>query len=139
MNENEPQYNAPESQGAPRLRFEEGWREILEAPDALDYQTWINDLADLTSQQINEEHTERTYNQGAIVAAWLRAVEQVADVAIDPEDIKNMSQADIVETALITVQTNIGAMGWDMEGLVFTVPNMFSGEEATIDLRELID
>ncbi len=28
-------------------------------------------------------------------------------------------------------------MGWDGEGLAFTVPNMFTGEEAAIDLREM--
>lgn len=138
MNENEPKYTSSESQRI-TLRFEEGWREILEAPDALDYQTWINDLVDFSSRQINENHTEQTYGQEAVLTAWLRALEQVADVAIDPEDIQEMSQADIVETALITLQTNIEAMGWDTEGLVFTVPNMFSGEEATIDIRELID
>lgn len=138
MNNNEPQYNSQESQ-RPQLRFEEGWREILEAPDALDYQTWINDLIDLSSRKINKEHAKRPYGQEAILNAWLRALEQVADVAIDPEDVHDMSQADIVETALITLQTNIETMGWDTEGLVFTVPNMFSGEEATIDIRELID
>lgn len=62
----------------------------------------------------------------------------MADVAIDPEDMQEMTPAEIVETALITLQTNIETMGWDTEGLVFTVPNMFTGEEATIDVRELI-
>lgn len=38
MSESEPKYTPPESEISP-LRFEEGWREILEVPDALDYQT----------------------------------------------------------------------------------------------------
>ena len=118
------------------LRFEEGWQEILEAPDALDYQTWISDLVDFSSQQINKEFI---CSKEVVLTAWLKALELVADVAIDPEEASEMSEAEMVETALITLQTNIASIGWDHEGLAFTVPNMFTGEEATIDIRDLID
>lgn len=137
MNDNEPSYTSPETE-IPRLRFEEGWREILEAPDALDYQTWLNDLVDLSLQRIDEENADQTYDQEAVLTAWLKALEQVADIAIDPDDMAGMTQAEIAETALITLQTNIESLGWDSEGLIFTVPNLFTGEEATIDLRELL-
>jgi len=42
---------------------------------------------------------------------WQRAVEQVADVVIDPEELPDMNQADIVKTALITLKANIEKWG----------------------------
>ncbi len=137
MNEKEPYPRSPESVNPP-LRFEEGWREILQAPDALDYQTWLSDLSDLSLQRLTEDSDKKRFTKETILRAWLRALEQVADVAIDPEDLENMSQAEIVETTLITLRTNLDSIGWDDEGVVFTIPNMFTEEEAMIDLRNLI-
>lgn len=118
----------------PSLRFEEGWREILEAPDAIDYQTWLSDLTDLSRERLDKIVTEET-----ALLAWLRALEQVADIVIDPAQMTEMTQAEIVETALITLKFNLDHMGWDDEGLIFTVPNMFTEQEATIDLWDLIN
>lgn len=73
------------------------------------------------------------------MTSWLQAIEQVADIAIDPEELESMSQAQTVETALVTLQMNLDAMGWDSEGVTFTVANLFTGEEATIDIKELLD
>ena len=42
-----------------------------------------------------------------------------------------------MKIALVTFKTNLDSLGWDEEGLAFTVPNVFTGEEARIDLREL--
>lgn len=134
MSESEPKYPSPESQMS-KLRFAEGWREILEAPDAFDYQKWLSGFTDLTSERIGEDRA----NSNEILAAWLEALEQVADITIDPEEMEAMTQAQIVETALVTLQTNLEAIGWDDEGIAFTVPNMFTGEEASIDLRGLLD
>lgn len=138
IDENEPKYTSPEVE-TPQFRFAEGWHEILEAPDAIDYQTWLNDLTELSQQQINEVGTSEKINEKTLLVAWLKALEQVADIVIDPEEMERMTQAEIVETALLTLQTNLEVMGWDTEGLVFTVPNMLTGEEATIDVRELVE
>lgn len=54
MSEHEPSSILPEIYN-PQLRFAEGWQEILEAPDALDYQTWLSDLTDLSQQSLNDE------------------------------------------------------------------------------------
>lgn len=135
MSENEPRSHSPELD--PQLRFAKGWQEILEASDAVDYQMWLSDLTDLSLGRMSEEGSTQTQSKEAVLALWLRALEQVADVVIDPEEMGEMSQAEIIETALITLQANLESIGWDEEGLVFTVPNMFTGEEATIDLREL--
>jgi hypothetical protein len=138
-------YNIPVMEGFPQspesarpLRYPEGWREILEAPDATDYQTWMDGLADMTQQACGglTEVPDWTEDTEEVRYRWQRAIELVADAAIDPEDLPDLSEAEVIETALLTLQANIEGMGWDEEGLVFTVPNMFTGEEATIDLRE---
>jgi hypothetical protein len=131
-----PQPPSPES-GPQLLRYPEGWREIMEAPDALDYQTWMRDLTDLTQQRLREIGATDAEDERAIITLWQQAIELVADAAIDPEDLGGMSQAEIVETGLLTLQANLEGIGWDEEGLAFTVPNMFTGEEASVDLRQL--
>ncbi len=70
-----------------------------------------------------------------ILFRWQQAIELVADATIDPED--DLSEAERIETALLTFQANVESIGWDDEGLAFTVPNLFTGEEASIDLHEL--
>lgn len=123
-----------------QLHYVEGWQEILEAPDAVDYQRWLDDLMDITLRRYQAlgETPEWAQDTGnALRLRWQQAIEQVADIAIDPKESPDMSQADIVETALITLKENIDSIGWHEEGLAFTVPNMFTGETATIDLREM--
>lgn len=133
MNDKEPRTPVP-VEDTPGLRFDDGWKEILEAPDAVDYQQWLEDLADLTLERLSEAEITKS----AVAKAWQVAIEQVADVVIDPEDLLEMTQSDILETALITLKLNLESIGWDEDGIIFTVPNMFTGEEATIDLRNLV-
>ncbi len=121
----------------PELRYPEGWQEIFEAPDATDYQMWIRGLTTGTQERLLGSEIEWANSTESITTQWQRAIELVADIVIDPEEIPEMSQAEIIETALITMQANVEGIGWNDEYLAFTVPNMFSGEEATIDLREL--
>jgi hypothetical protein len=133
-----PEPRPPES--SPSLRYPEGWHEILEAPDAADYQMWLGQLMGLTYRICQERGEVPLWAEDAgdeMLNRWQHAIELVADAAIDPEDMSGMSQAEIVETALLTLQANLESMGWDEEGLAFTVPNLFSGEEASIDLRDL--
>ncbi|HJQ08974.1 MAG TPA: hypothetical protein VJ836_05840 [Candidatus Saccharimonadales bacterium] len=133
-----PEPQSPET--GPQLRYPEGWREILEAPDAADYQLWIGQLIGTTYRAFHSRGEVPAWAEdleGEMLHRWQQAIELVADAAIDPEDIGSMSQAEVVETALLTLQANLDGIGWDEEGLAFTVPNMFTGEEATIDLRNL--
>ncbi len=127
---------SPESRRT--LRYPEGWREILEAPDASDYQAWMQGLSDMTQQACRGlvETPGWAEDTDEVRYRWQRAIELVADAAIDPEDLPNLSESEVVETALLTLQANIEGIGWDEEGLVFTVPNMFTEGEARIDLRE---
>lgn len=134
MTNHEPNPTSFELSDTSDILYPDGWKELLEAPDAIDYQLWLHDLIGLTQRQI----PELALDDITTLRAWLKALEQVADVAIDPEEMENMTQAEIAETTLITLQTNIESIGWDEEGVVFTVPNMFTEEEATINLRELL-
>ncbi len=135
-----PKEAAKEQAPQSRLRYPEGWQEVLEAPDAVDYQFWLGELMGITLRRCHELGNVPDWAQDAgdaLRTRWQRAIEQVADIAIDPEDLATMTQAEIVETALVTFKTNLDSLGWDEEGLAFTIPNMFTGEEARIDLREL--
>ena len=38
------------------LRYPEGWKEILEAPDATDYQMWLEELVKLSTEKIQKKH-----------------------------------------------------------------------------------
>lgn len=108
----------------------------------MDYQSWMIDLTNLTQRRVRETRAgvEWAKDRTAITTRWQQAVELIAGIVIDPEELSTMRQADIVETALVTLRTNIiEGIGWDNEGLAFTVPNMFTGEEASIDLRQLPD
>jgi DNA-binding transcriptional MocR family regulator len=84
-----PQPSSPES--APQFRYPEGWCEILSAPDALDYQTWMSDLTDMTQRRLRETGSACAEDGATITARWQQAIELVADVAIDPEDLDTMS------------------------------------------------
>jgi hypothetical protein len=94
----ESQPSSPES--APELRYTEGWREILEAPDAVEYQMWLESLTDLTQSRLRETDVEM--GKPEIDRLWRQALEQVAGVAIDPDDVESMTEAEIVETAMLT-------------------------------------
>jgi hypothetical protein len=96
-------------------------------------------LTALTQQRLRETDASESEDESITLQRWQRAVELVADATIDPEDLSTMTQAEIVETALLTLQANLESMGWDEEGLAFTVPNIFTGEEASIDLRQPFD
>jgi len=138
--EHQPDLSSPESEPSlAHLRYPRGWQEILEAPDAVDYQMWMDELITLTSAQLAELREPPGWAASAEATRhrWQRAIEQIAEVAIDPDDKVEMTEAEIVETALITLQANIEGIGWDEEGLAFTIPNLVTGEEAIIDLREL--
>ena len=136
MTEKDP-INTTRELALPTLQYAEGWKEILEAPDTLDYQTWLRDLTDLSQEALLEHEVEWAHDKAAIAAVWQVALEQVADVAIDPEEIGDLTPSEVVETALLTLQANLDGMGWEEEGVIFIVPNIFTGEEARIDLREI--
>lgn|GEM_PF-6675404 len=132
--------NLRRSPETPRpLRYPEGWRDILTAPDAFDYQTYMRNLSDLTQQACRDLAATPDWSEDVeeIRYRWQQVVEMVAGMSISPDDLQKLAEADIVEAGLITLEANIAAMGWDEEGLAFTVGNMFTGEESVIDLREL--
>lgn len=116
------------------LRYPQGWHELFEAPDAADYGLWLSGLSDLTRRRLSEAG-DLSMGGEEILFRWQQAIELVADTTIDPED--DLSEAERIETALLTFQANVESIGWDDEGLAFAVPNMLTGEEASIDLREL--
>lgn len=127
-----------------RLRYAAGWSEILHAPDAVDYQMWLEQMSDFTQQQLREVNDPWAEDREEIHLRWQRAVELVAGMTMTPEDIRESTEAAIVETALITLQENIDGVGWYDEGLVFEVPNMYAVDESEqssadiiIDLRDM--
>jgi hypothetical protein len=137
VTEEEPEFKSAELMLD--LRYPQGWQEILGAPDAIDYQIWLDDLVGLTQSAFGQtdSHPEWAADSEGVKRQWQRAVELIAEAAIEPGDIDELTEAQLVETALITLKENIGAMGWDEEGLAFTIPNIFTGEEVLIDLRSI--
>lgn len=110
--EQPPQPHSPES--APQLRYPEGWREILEAPDAENYQLWLRQLMGTTYRVCQERGEVPAWAEDTddeMLHRWQQAIELVADAAITPEDIGSMSQAEVVETALLTLQANLHRLG----------------------------
>jgi hypothetical protein len=120
-----------------RLQYPDGWEEIATAPNAVDYRAWLSDLTALTSlscQEAGNIPDWATHPLG-IANRWQRAVEIVADAAIDPED--DLTEAERIETALSIIEESVGSVGWEEVGLTFVVHNLLTGDEARIDLREL--
>lgn len=122
----------------PDIKYPDGWREILEAPDTEDYRNWLDELSELTKSNISGENI--WWENDEIETRWQMAVEVVANAAITPDDLSELSQDQIVEAGLIALKTNIEeGLGWEEEGLKFTVPDMFlsdSPQEASVDLRD---
>jgi hypothetical protein len=135
MREQSPQPQSPES--ILSLQYPAGWQEILTALDAIDYQAWMGSLTAMTQQLCAESDTppEWAGDTEAVTSRWKRTVELVADASIDPTD--ELTEAERIEAGLLTLQANIESMGWEEEGLSFIVPNLITGEEAVIDLREM--
>ena len=133
-----------ESELSARLRYGEGWREILVADDAQEYQELVSELVDLTVGTLGSIRTEGspTFSEKQVLQGWLEVLERVADIAIDPDD--ELTEAERVETALITFRENVvgrSGPGWDELGLSFSVPNLFGIDEIDdlIDIREILD
>lgn len=126
-------------EGSLSLLYPEGWDEILSAPDALDYQMWLEDLSSTTREALHGAAEVPSWVEDAeqLRLRWQGALELIADAAIDPEDKADMSQPEIVETALLTLQANLESLDWEEEGLRFIIPNIFTSEPVIIDLRDL--
>lgn len=135
MHERLPRLQAPES--ILRLQYPAGWEEIMTAPDAAEYQVTMGALTGMTYRICAESGAspDWTKDTEAITSRWQRAVEYVADAAIDPADI--LTEAERIEQGLLTLQANIEGIGWEEEGLSFVVPNIVTGEETLIDLRQM--
>ena len=135
MREQYPQRRSPEA--ILRLQYPAGWQEIMTAPDAAEWRTWIESLAGLTQQRCAESGTppEWAGDAEAVTSRWQRAIELVADASIDPAD--ELTEAQRIETALQILNANLDGIGWEKEGLAFGVVHIITLEEAMIDLREI--
>lgn len=114
------------------LQYHQGWQEILEAPDAESYRTWIGNLMDMTRQAYADpaESPSWVLHQEALQNRWQRAIEVVAEGALEAD---GLTEAERIETGLLTIKESIESMGWEEEGLAF----LAVGSEPYIDLREL--
>lgn len=121
----------PSSSERPPLLYEEGWNEILSAPDALDYQRWMSGLVELARLHPDVHR----FPLESVRYAWQRAIEEVADKAIPDQDIFRFTDSEIIETALMTLHANVQAAGWLTEGISFLVPDLKADSVAGIDIR----
>lgn len=114
------------------LRYSQGWDEMLCAPDAELYRTWIGNLVEVTSRVCANASEAPLWaaHQEALQNRWQRAIEVVADGALEVDDL---IEAERIETGLLTIKESIESMGWEEEGLAF----LAVGSEPYIDLREL--
>lgn len=114
------------------LKYSQGWDETLCAPDAELYRRWIGNLVEVTHQvyaSASEAPLWATH-QEALQNRWQRAIEVVADGALE---VDGLTEAERIETGLLTIKESIESMGWEEEGLAF----LTVGSEPFIDLREL--
>jgi hypothetical protein len=117
------------------LKYPAGWQEILTAPDAEEYQHWLmNDVVPLSMLQPELE----IYYREELLEGWKRAIETIADVAMMPDDPEEMTEAETVELAIVTMRETIGTMGWEESGISLVVPNLETGEDVEIDIREYL-
>lgn len=127
------------SEASVPLRYSEGWHELLIAPAAADYQQWMEELGARTQQGCEqlENPPDWAQNPDEIRYRWQRAIEMIATATITPNDLSRLSQANVIETALLTLQANVEALGWNEDGLAFTIVDLLTGEDVVIDLRTL--
>ena len=141
-------YRGPESESEHRLRYRAGWQEILTAPDAVDYQLWLDHMVELTSQELLLSATppEWAKDNKEILERWQRALEAILPGAIEPDELAGLTEAEAVEAALNIFKETIEGIGWEEVGISFTVPNVFVAEAtpnegeieaAIIDLRHV--
>lgn len=124
----------PEQHERPPLQYEDGWAEILSAPDTLDYQLWLSGLVDLamTHPDLQGHHLE------AVRYAWQRAIEAVAEHTMPDQDKFRFTEMEIIETALLTMHENVQATGWLIPGVLFMVPDVKRGTPTGIDVRSFL-
>lgn len=116
------------------LNFEGGWRDILEAPDAADYQHQFNELIELTQQNVDEDWAR---DPKEVQRRWQVLIEQIAFSAITEDDLRVMSPSEIVETALITLATHLEEIGWIERGRSLEVVDLATGEPMYLDISEV--
>lgn len=114
------------------LQYRQGWQEILEAPDAESYRTWLSNLMEVTRQVYvdSPESPPWVAHREALQSRWQRAIEIVAEGALE---VEGLTEAERIETGLLTIKESIESMGWEEEGVAF----LTVGSEPFIDLREL--
>lgn len=124
----------PEPEERPPLRYDDGWEEILTAPDAYDFQVWLSGLVELARlhPDVHDQSLE------TVRYAWQRAIEAIADKAIPEQDKFRFTEAEIIETALHTLHANVEATGWLEEGVAFIVPDLVSDSVVEVDIRAYI-
>ncbi len=115
-----------------RLQFPSGWDEILTAPDAVDYQLWLENLTEITLQSCSRLDNPDPWmlDTAAIRNRWQRAIELVAAHGLYL--VQDLTAVERIETALNIFKETIGANGWEKHGLVF---ELLPGQ--TIDLRNI--
>jgi hypothetical protein len=52
----------------PSIKYPDGWREILDAPDTEDYRNWLDDLSDITKNNIVGH--DIWWDEGQIDTRW---------------------------------------------------------------------
>ena len=115
----------------PPLLYEEGWEEILSAPDERDYQHWMSGLVELARLHPDVHD----YPLESVRYAWQRAIEDVADKAMPEQDKFRFTETEIIKTALMTLYANVQAAGWLVDGVSFLVPDLKEDSVAGIDIR----
>jgi hypothetical protein len=100
---------------------------------------WLESLVDVAETRLEVLASPPSWAKDTevVLNRWQVAIELIADAAIDIEDDQELTEAERIETALLTLQANIERIGWSEDGLAITVPNLLTGEEAEIDIRNL--
>lgn len=121
------------------LQLEKGWKKILGAADDSIYKVWMAELVAQTQNRMRQVDANAAWaaDPEEVLRRWQVAIELVADAAIDVQHQKKLTPVNIIKEALFAFKMNRSSMGWDDEGLAFSVRNLSTREIDRIDLRDL--
>lgn len=114
------------------LRYPEGWQEIETAVDAADLQHQLDELCTATSRRLPGFASEARRR-------WRAVIEEVSSCAIPEGELAEMTQAEILETALTTVTETLAGAGWHEDGISVAIPDINTGEAKLFDIRKPAD
>ena len=118
------------------LLYPAGWKVFRQSSDYAEWRMYLEELVVTTQTYLDDLWVA---DSAEVHYRWQRLAEAVGLCAITEADRKEMSEEEIIETALYTIQFTLESMGWEEEGCSFYAPAVTPVGEEIATLAELID